>query len=97
MLYDLASGDITGTYLWSKEAANKIARTTLITKNCHNWETINLLGCWATYANHSYIPNIDDEGIVVWGNLNCIRVDQIPLTNMFHNADSLQESFEYKP
>ena len=43
------------------------------------------------------LPRIDGEGIVVTG--NSTRVDQIPLSDMFHNADSLQESFQvdYKP
>ena len=81
--YDLASGDIAGTYLWN-EVTDKIAGSPdLITKNGSNVETRNLLGCWATYANDNYISNIDDEGIVVSG--NCIRVTvRIPLTNMYH-------------
>ena len=32
-LYDLASVDIAGTYLWSKEVTDKMAETTLLTKN----------------------------------------------------------------
>ena len=81
--------------MWSNWVTDKIAGTTLITKNGPNGETRNLLGCWATYANNYYIPNIDDADIVVTGNV--IRVDQIPLTDMFHNTNSLQESFDYKP
>ena len=76
---------------------DKNAGTILITKNGPNGETRNLLGCWATYANNNYIPNIDDEGIVVSGNCisvyHRVRVDQMPLlvTDMLHNADVLQE------
>ena len=50
--YDLASGDIAGTYLWSKEVTDKVAGLTLITKNGPNGETRNFLG-WATYAKNN--------------------------------------------
>ena len=29
--------------------------------------------------------------------VNIIRVDEIPLSDMFHHANSLQELFDYKP
>ena len=51
-------------------------------------------GCWAKYANNCYISHPDDDGIAVIG--KCIRVDQIPLLDMLHNADSLQSVFDYK-
>ena len=62
-LYDLASEDFVDTYMWSKEVTNWTARTILITKNGPSGETRILLGCWATYANKNYIPNIDDEDL----------------------------------
>ena len=80
--YGLASGDIASTYLWSKEVTDRIAETALITKNRPNGEKINLLSCWATYANNNYIPNIDYEDIGLTGKI--IRVDQIPLVDLFH-------------
>ena len=47
------------------------------------------------YANNCYISNPGDDDIVVTG--KCIRVDQIPLNDMLHNAESLQSGFDYKP
>ena len=52
------------------------------------------MGCWATHVNNNYIPNIDDE---VGMSSNIIRVDPDSDNDMFHNANSLQESFDYKP
>ena len=47
------------------------------------------------YANNCYISHSDDNAIVITG--KCIRVNQIPLGDMLHNADSLQSVFDYKP
>ena len=50
---------------------------------------------WAMYANNCYISHPDDNAVVVTG--KCIRVDQIPLGDMLHNAESLQSVLDYKP
>ena len=47
------------------------------------------------YANNCFISNSDDDAILVTG--KCIRVDQIQLNDMLHNAESLQSVFDYKP
>ena len=57
------------TYLWSKKkVTDKIAGTTLITKNGPSGKTRNLLGSGAIYANNNYIPAIDNEDIEMTGN-----------------------------
>ena len=65
-----------------------------MTKNGPNSESRNSLGSWAMYANNCYISHPEDDAIVVTGKY--IRVDQFPLNDMLHNADSLQSVFDYK-
>ena len=48
------------------------------------------------YVRHyCYILHSDDNAIVITG--KCIRVNQIPLGDMLHNAESLQSVLDYKP
>lgn len=91
----LASGDIVNSYLCTEEVTSGTDQTTPIIRQGRNGETRHPLGCFAIYANNNCIPTVIDDGIGI--SCNIIRLDQFQLEDMFNDADSLQELFDYFP